>query len=111
MTSVAVTSNNYRVDRLQLVALLGLMLLGGAFVYSASMVTEVASTAFWYTQSCLRQSVWSWLATCAAGCLCLVDYRTISRWSFIICWITILLLALVLIPGIGSLRFGARRWI
>jgi rod shape determining protein RodA len=42
--------------------------------------------------------------------LCLVDYRSLARWSFVIYWIAILLLMAVLIPGIGSMRFNARRW-
>jgi rod shape determining protein RodA len=44
--------------------------------------------------------------------LCLVDYRSISRWAFVLYWLTILLLIAVLIPGIGTTHgWGARRWI
>jgi rod shape determining protein RodA len=46
---------------------------------------------------------------CAAG-VCVVDYRTLARWSFVLYWAMILLLIAVLIPGIGSMRFNARRW-
>ena len=45
-----------------------------------------------------------------AAVLLPVDYRVMARWSFVIYWLTILLLVLVLIPGIGSMRFNARRW-
>ena len=47
----------------------------------------------------------------AAAILCLVDYHILARWSLVAYWVTILLLIAVLIPGIGAMRFGARRWI
>jgi len=37
-----------RIDRLHLAALWGLMVLGAAFVYSATMVSESAAAAPWY---------------------------------------------------------------
>ena len=39
-----------RIDRLQIAALCGLMLLGTLFVYSATMVSESAGLAPWYNQ-------------------------------------------------------------
>ena len=41
-------------------------------------------------------------ASARRSALCFVDYRTLSRWSFVVYWVTILLLIAVLIPGIGS---------
>ena len=38
-----------RFDRLQIGALIGLMLLGIAFVYSATMANEGTATALWYS--------------------------------------------------------------
>jgi rod shape determining protein RodA len=94
-----------------LAALAGLMLLGVAFVYSATMVTEAARNAPLLSQVWFRQIIWYVLGAVAGGTLCLVDYRSIARWSIVIYWLAILLLVAVIIPGIGSLRFGARRWI
>src|SRR3977135_1014276 len=88
-----------RTDKLQLVALCGLMLLGGIFVYSATMVNESAAAASWYRQSWFRQIVWYILGIGAASGLCFVDYRTLSRWAFVVYWASILLLLAVLIPG------------
>lgn len=99
-----------RVDKLQLAALGCLMLLGVAFVYSATMIGDTATSLPIYDQLWFRQIVWYALGLTGAGLLCLLDYRTLSRWSFIVYWLTILLLLLVLIPGVGSVRFGARRW-
>src|SRR4051812_19507607 len=47
-----------RIDKLQIAAICGLMLLGIAFVYSATMVTESASSAPWYNQIWVRQIFW-----------------------------------------------------
>ena len=100
-----------RVDRVQVAALAGLMLLGTAFVYSATMVTEAARTAPFYEQSWLRQVVWYGMGIGAAVGVCFVDYRLLARWSLVVYWAALLLLVAVLIPGIGSMRYGARRWI
>jgi len=101
-----------RLDKLQLAALCGLMLLGAAFVFSATMVSEASSSSSWYHQSWLRQILWYVLGIGAATGLCCMDYRTISRWAFVVYWVAILLLIVVLIPGIGTTHgWGARRWI
>jgi rod shape determining protein RodA len=101
-----------RLDKLQLVALCGLMLLGGVFVYSATMVSGTAAVAAWYHQSWFRQIIWYVLGIGAATGLCFMDYRAISRWAFVVYWVAILLLIAVLIPGIGTTHgWGARRWI
>jgi rod shape determining protein RodA len=101
-----------RIDRLQLVALVGLMLLGAAFVFSATMTNETRATLAWYRQSWFRQIVWYVLGLSAGAGVCFVDYRTIARWSLVIYWFAILLLVAVLIPGIGTTHgWGARRWI
>ena len=103
--------NQSRFDRLQLTVLFGLMLLGAAFVYSATMANLSFSTLPWHDQSWVRQIVWYGLGLGVAAALCLVNYHTLTRWSFVAYWATILLLIAVLIPGIGSMRYGARRWI
>jgi rod shape determining protein RodA len=75
------------------------------------MVTESAQNAIWYDQSHFRQIIWYVLGATVAVGLCLFDYRFLCRWSGVIYIGAILLLVAVLIPGIGSMRFGARRWI
>jgi rod shape determining protein RodA len=103
------SESNARVDRVLIVALGGLMVLGAAFVYSATWANT--SSAPWYAQSWVRQILWYGLGIGAAAALCLADYRVLSRWSYVVYWLMILLLIAVLVPKIGSLRFGARRWI
>ena len=97
-----------RIDRVQLIALAGLMVLGAVFVYSATMVSESARLAPWYNQSWFRQILWYVLGTGAAAALCCVDYHTLARWAMIAYWGTVLSLVLVLF--FGTVHFGARRW-
>jgi rod shape determining protein RodA len=40
-----------------------------------------------------------------------VNYHSLSRWAFVAYWAAIGALLAVLIPGIGQMRGGARRWI
>lgn len=75
------------------------------------MVSESAMNSAWYNQSHFRQMIWYCLGLSVATVLCLVDYRSICRWSDVIYVGSILLLIAVLIPGVGAMRFGARRWI
>ena len=98
-------------DKLQFVALAGLMFLGTAFVYSATMANDTAGLLSWYQQAWVRQIFWYAVGTGAIVAICLVDYHTLARWSFVGYWAMILCLVAVLIPHIGSMRFGARRWI
>jgi rod shape determining protein RodA len=98
-------------DRLQLVALAGLMIIGTLFVYSATMANPAMASLPWYDQSWVRQIVWYALGIGAGAVLCILDYHILARWSFVAYWATIFFLVVVLIPHIGSMRFGARRWI
>ena len=74
------------------------------------MANESASTLPWYAQSYFKQILWYFVGLAAAVGICFPDYRILARWSYVAYWITILALIVVLIPHIGTLRFGARRW-
>jgi rod shape determining protein RodA len=75
------------------------------------MVNESAVALPWYDQTWVHQIVWYMLGLGAGAVLCLVDYHTLSRWSFVVYWATIICLVAVMIPHVGQMRFGARRWI
>jgi rod shape determining protein RodA len=111
MFDVINNAQQSRVDKLQLAAIAFLMLIGVAFVYSATMIGESAIALPVYDQLWLRQIIWYGLGIGVATAMCFVDYRSLSRFSFIIYWGTILLLIAVLVPGVGSVHLGARRWI
>jgi len=97
-----------RVDRLQVAALCALMLIGGLFVYSATMVTERAMLDPWFKQLWVRQLVWYIVGAAGAATLCTISYQTLARWAMVAYWFGIALLIAVLF--FGTWRAGARRW-
>lgn len=99
-----------RIDRLQIAAVLGLMCVGVAFVYSATMAAT--STSELIDQAWFRQIVWYCLGIGVAVAACFIEYHTLTRWSVIGYWAAIITLIAVLIPGIGTTHgWGAYRWI
>jgi len=112
MLSLTLNEGQGRFDRLQIAAVIGLMLLGTAFVFSATMVNESLTSLPLLRQSWLRQVIWYALGLGAAAALCLISYHTLARWCYVAYWTSILLLLAVLMPGIGSTHgWGAMRWI
>ncbi|HYG21382.1 MAG TPA: rod shape-determining protein RodA [Verrucomicrobiae bacterium] len=112
MFEAVLNERQARIEKIQLIAIAGLMLLGAAFIYSATMVNESARIAPLLRQTWFRQVIWYGMGTAAAIGCCLIDYRSLTRWALVIYWGSILLLVVVLIPGIGSTHgWGARRWI
>src|SRR5438477_59531 len=109
------TSLNQRESRIEwpmLVALIGLMILGAAFIYSATSVNELARQVASYRQPFFKQIIFYLIGAGMGLGICLLDYRRIGRWSLVVYWATIVLLVMVLIPKIGSTHgWGARRWI
>ncbi len=87
-------------------AVLGLMIMGAAFIYSAKPLSEMVP---WYREFAFKQVVWYSIGLGACVAVCFIDYTRLVRWSLVGYWITILLLVLVLIIGVKIL--GARRWI
>ncbi len=84
-------------------AVAGLMALGMVILYSASM----AQTGPRYL---LMQMAWGGLGLLACMAATVVDYRRLQTFAWPLLAVTLLLLILVLIPGIGVERNGARRW-
>ncbi|HEY6170383.1 MAG TPA: rod shape-determining protein RodA [Verrucomicrobiae bacterium] len=111
MTDTTLNPRDSLLDWPLIGALALLMFVGVAFIFSATMVNDAAASLPWYRQKHILQMIWYAAGIAGAVVLCLTSYQTIARWSFVVYWVTILLLIAVLIPGIGSLRYGARRWI
>ena len=116
--------NRARFDALQLLAVAGLAVVSVLFVYSATMVNEPVGVLQMFRENSLvqflgwlshqlffRQMIWLTGGAAAAVALCVVNYHSLSRWAFVAYWAAIGALIAVLIPGIGQMRFGARRWI
>jgi len=92
-----------RIEWSMLGAILFLMLIGTAFVYSAAAASDPNSRLY------LKQVLFYSAGLCAAGIICFMPYHTISRFATVIYWGTILLLVAVFL--FGAQRFGAKRWI
>jgi rod shape determining protein RodA len=110
MTLLAsVQERHDRADWLQIGAISLLMLIGTAFIFSATRGSEAASALPWYSQAAAKQALWYCVGMGAAVALCTVDYHVLARWSYVAYWGAILLLVAVL--AVGVWRFGARRWL
>jgi rod shape determining protein RodA len=101
------TDLRFRIDKLQLAALVGLMVLGALFIYSATLAHEANDTA-WYRELFFKQIIWYTVGLTLAFLVCLVDYHSLVRWSFVAYWSTIVLLVAVFF--LGKTIYGARRW-
>ncbi len=112
MSRTATLSHERRIEWPLLLALLGLMVLGGLFVASATLGNENTAHLPLLRRGYIRQIIWYLLGFGLAVLVCVRDYRWLSRWSMIVYWVAILFLIAVLVPGIGSTQgWGARRWI
>ncbi len=99
-----------KLDWALLCALIGLMLLGVAFIHSARLAVE-GGYAHWWSKLWCKQIVWYALGIGGLAAICMVDYQVLARWSYVAYWGAMLTLIVVLIPHIGAARYGARRWI
>ena len=109
MFAIGQTERQSRIEWLQLLGLVGLMLAGVLFIYSATHA-RVSDPIPWHKELFIRQMFWCFSGVGLGALMCLIDYRSLSRWSMVGYWIMIVLLVLVLIPHIGTMRGGARRW-
>ena len=100
-----------RLDRWLLLALAGLMVFGLLFGYSATRSNDLFASASLLRQPFVKQVVFYIGGLIMALVLCLRDYQQWARWSYVFYALGIVLLVAVLIPAIGSERYGARRWI
>lgn len=87
-----------------------LSLVGLIFIFEASAVSSSRQfdDSLHYLKS---QSIWIFLGFIVIAIFSFIDYKKLYFLSFISLMLTIILLILVLIPGIGSKIGGARRWI
>ncbi len=81
-----------------------LLALGLTMLYSARMMQDGGHYL-------LLQLIWSGLGLVAAGVAAVVDYRLLKKFAWFLLALAVVLLALVLVPGIGLRIGGARRWL
>jgi rod shape determining protein RodA len=111
MVDPSINERGGRVDKLQLIAIAGLIFIGTAFVFSATASHQPDGLPL-FKQIWIRQLIWYALGLGMATASCVISYHQLARWSLIIYWGMILCLVAVLIPHIGTTHsWGARRWI
>jgi len=92
-----------RFDWITPVCLVSLATFGVFFIYSAQLATGREQWA--------QQVVWLGVGAALYVTVALMDYRLWLKWAHWVYLGAFALLLMVLIPGIGVARMGARRWI
>ncbi|MBR2967498.1 MAG: putative lipid II flippase FtsW [Clostridia bacterium] len=97
-------------DRALCIVTVCLVLFGIVMVYSASMYSaEINYGSEYYFM--YKQMLGAVLGFAAIGLMSIIDYHFLEKWKYVILAISIILLVLVFIPGIGIESYGAKRWI
>ena len=81
----------------------GLLALGIVMLYSAGMAQTDA-------RYLTKQLQWGGIGIFVCFCAAAIDYRWLKKFAWPLFGITLVLLILVLVPGIGIIKNGARRW-
>ena len=76
--------------------------------YPSAYYTHKSHDPFFYFK---RQVIWAILGLCAMTVTAKIDYHRFKALSKPVLFVAIILLALVLVPGIGTTRNHATRWI
>lgn len=97
-------------DLIMLIATLALLCIGVVMVYSASAVLSYHDFGDWYYYL-KRQLLFAVLGVVAMTAIMNVDYQVWKRFAKPALLGGFALLILVLIPGIGAVRGGARSWL
>lgn len=97
-------------DRWLIIAVLGLIVLGLMMVASSSVVV---STKFYHQpfHFLLRQAVYLFVGFVMAVVVMRIDSSVWERYSVFLLFVCLIMLVLVLIPGIGRVVNGSRRWL
>lgn len=92
------------------VAVIGLSLFGILMQYSASSYNALRETgdAFFYVK---KQALSMVVALIAMGGACYIKTEWYYKFRYAILGVSLLLLALIFIPGLGIEKYGAKRWL
>lgn len=101
---------NGKIDRPFLIALMLLAGIGVIMVFSASMYSSTISGEKGYALF-LKQLLFVILGVTVMGVMSKIDYRVYKKYYLVGIVISVFLLIIVLIPGIGLKVNDARRWI
>ncbi len=99
-----------QVDFVLIIIIIILLSFGIVMVLSASAPSALAETGDSYTYV-TRQMIFAVIGLAVMWFVSKIDYRIYKKFYWAIYWLSIGVLLLVLIPGLGSTGGGARRWI
>ncbi len=97
-------------DYLLVIAVVALAIIGTVFIYSASNYSALATygDAFYFVK---KQAIGIALGIVAMVFTGFYDYTKLKKFNIPVAILSIILLTLVFIPGIGVENYGAKRWI
>jgi cell division protein FtsW len=107
---VGVRRDRHEVSYPLLVGVIALVAIGVVMVYSASSVNSYITTADPGSQG-LQQGIWALLGLVAMIAASRTDFRLLRYVAIPAFVVTMGLLVVVLLPGIGMAAFGSRRWL
>jgi cell division protein FtsW len=97
-------------DWILLILVVSLVFFGLIMVYSASFIYAQEKTGDGF--SLIRKQVFfAFTGFLALASAYRIDYRRWEKWAYPVLGISVFLLILVMVPGIGSTAGGARRWL
>ena len=99
-----------RSDIPMIVVTLALVAFGVLMVYSAGSYTAARTygNKFYYVY---KQLAGAGLGAAAMFLFSRIDYRILHKLRYVILAVSVILLAIVFLPGVGITNYGARRWI
>jgi cell division protein FtsW len=110
VSRAGVRRERHQVSYPLLVAAIALVAIGVVMVYSASSVRSYISTADPGSQG-LQQGIWAALGLVGMVAASRTDFRLLRYVAIPVFVVTMGLLVIVLIPGIGTTVSGSRRWL
>lgn len=108
--TLSLKSSKLSYDLPLIVTALILTFFGLVMIYDASVVAafrDFGDKLFYFK----NQLIWASLGTIAMITFSFIDYHKIIKYAPILLAVSLVLLALVLVPFIGTKVYGARRWI
>lgn len=109
-TRAGVRRERHQVAYPLLVGVMALVAIGVVMVYSASSVRSYISTADPGSQG-FQQGIWAVLGLVAMAAASRTDFRLLRYVAIPVFVVTLAMLVVVLIPGVGTAAYGSRRWL
>ena len=97
-------------DNLLIIAVIILAVLGAIFIYSASKYSALSTynDQFYFVR---KQILGIVIGSIVMVMSCLFDYEKLKKINLPFAIVTLVLLGLVFVPGVGVENYGAKRWI